>query len=168
MSLILDGGGTIAGLTPGGLPPAVIEQPNMAAGTTTTGPCFSAYQSVAQAIPATTWTKVKLQSKDFDLTNAFDNVTNFRFQPNVAGYYMLHSCISLGTSAYQLATALYKNNATSAYGSNSSAGGGTVGELILLNGTTDYVELYVFTGAALSLGAGPTSTFLQGFLARSA
>ena len=41
--------------------------------------------------------------------------------------------------------------------------------LIYLNGTTDYVELYIYiTASSPIFGGGIGNTFLQGFLARAA
>lgn len=66
-------------------------------------PAFSAYQSVSQSIAATTTTKVNLQSKEFDTTNAFDSTTNYRFQPNVAGYYSINGGVQYNGAGVNIA-----------------------------------------------------------------
>ena len=57
-------------------------------------PAFSAYLSNNQSISGATWTKVNLNVKVFDTASAFDNTTNYRFQPTVAGYYSVTSFFS--------------------------------------------------------------------------
>lgn len=51
------------------------------------GPAFSAYQSSAQTLSSGTITKIEFQTEEFDTDNCFDNAINYRFTPNVAGYY---------------------------------------------------------------------------------
>jgi len=133
------------------------------------GPCFSAYQSVAQSILSGTFTKVQLQFKEYDSTGAFDNTVNYRFQPNIAGYYIFHGGVygSVPTPIFSL---LYKNGAEAKRGSSTTQDNAAVSGLIYLNGTTDYVELYVrqSSGATITSETGVSLTYFQGFLARSA
>ena len=51
------------------------------------GPSFSAYQSSAQTLSTNTWTKAQYNVEEWDTANCYDNATNYRFTPNVAGYY---------------------------------------------------------------------------------
>ena len=37
-------------------------------------------------------TKIVFNAKEFDTANAFDSTTNYRFTPQVAGYYQFNSC----------------------------------------------------------------------------
>lgn len=132
-------------------------------------PSFSAYQSAAQAaLVINTWTKIALQTKDFDQTTAFDAVTNYRFQPTVPGIYQLVGGVQFGTSATVMA-GIYKNGVlwkSFNYGTGfSSAGSCFVG----LNGTTDYVELWAANSANQAPVTGFASTYFQGvLLARTA
>lgn len=135
------------------------------------GPAFSAYQSSAQSVTAATYTKVNLQTEEFDTDNCFDNATNYRFQPTVAGYYQFDASVSSATTN-QVMPVLYKNGVASKYGATtptaSSIGNiGSVSGLIYLNGSSDYVELYVYLASTSNLTAG-LYTGLQGFLARPA
>lgn len=133
------------------------------------GPAFSAYQSSAQAISALTWTKVQFQTKEFDTATAFDNTTNYRFQPTVAGYYQVNGVVN-GSAAAQMAASVYKNGAIFKTGNNlaASASSACVSALIYLNGTTDYVELWFYTGTAQNLSALANNTYFQASLARPA
>jgi hypothetical protein len=62
-------------------------------------PAFRAYKTSAQTISSSTFTKVSLQAESFDVTNAFDSTTNYRFQPTVAGYYQANGTIILNRPA---------------------------------------------------------------------
>lgn len=130
---------------------------------------FSAYQSVAQSITSSSWAKVNLQSEEFDTAAAFDSTTNYRFQPQVAGYYQFSGAVSPATTVTQLASAIYKNGVAFKYCFNTSAttvASAPVGTLIYLNGTTDYVELFVYcVGTSPALAPTPSATYFQGFLA---
>jgi len=137
-------------------------------------PAFSAYQSVAQSISVSTFTKVMFQVKEFDTNNNFDNVTNYRFQPTVAGYYQVSSAITYSSSATSSwIISIFKNGnefkrgITEGTVSNPSI---TVGALIYLNGTTDYIELYTYqtSGGSVNLFGSQVLTYFQAFLARTA
>ena len=139
-------------------------------------PCFSVTNNgSAQSVANATWTKVALNTKDFDSANAFDT-TNNRFQPTVAGYYQVNAFVSGPSSNTQnQVSAIYKNgailkflgamqnlNATAAVNNGPSGG-----FLLYLNGSTDYIELWVFqqTGGTVNTAG---NAYLTGFLARGA
>ena len=133
-----------------------------------TGPAFSAYQSSAQSIPNASFTKLQLQTKVFDTASCFDNSTNYRFTPNVAGYYQINGQVSIGGAAlgYSQIT-IYKNGSEYSRGSvspnNTSVGAqSTVSNLVYLNGSTDYVELYVYQNSGGSV-TNQNNTFMNYF-----
>jgi len=144
------------------------------------GPAFSAYQSVSQTLPSSTFTKLIFQSVDPQFPNigfsvgatSVDNLS--RFQPNVAGYYQISGGFTVDTSFTGGTIAIYKNGVMYKQGMGDIGGGNVTGNiwtmsaLVYLNGTTDYAELYgyILTGQALS--ATSALTYFQGFLARSA
>jgi hypothetical protein len=113
------------------------------------GPAFSAYASAAQTVTSNTATKVNIDTEDFDTNSCFDT-SNKRFLPNVAGYYQINGIIrfNASTSATQLVTYLYKNGSIYAgyFLWNGTLGAAnfqaTANDIIYLNGTTDYVELW--------------------------
>ncbi len=137
------------------------------------GPSFAAYNSVAISVTgAGGWTKIALQTEEWDTANCFDSTTNYRFTPNVAGYYHFSGAVQLLNNAI-LCVSLYKNGGEyrrGTYTNPSTMYGASVSGMIYLNGSTDYVELYCYNGSASSYNSqtGAAFTYLTGFLARSA
>ena len=144
-------------------------------------PAFSAYLSANQTgLSNSTWTKVQFNTEQFDTANAYDNVTNYRFQPTVAGYYQVNGFAQIDastTNATQINTAIYKNGLpyrTSSLYSTSSAisANPAVNDIVYLNGT-DYLELYVFvtgtSGARISASqSGVNISWFSGCIMRGA
>lgn len=139
-------------------------------------PAFSAYASANQSISNTTWTKVQLNTEEFDTASAFDSATNYRFTPQVAGYYQINAGISFRSSNWtENAIGIYKNGSLFKSGNQStfSASTGfvnsTVSTLVYLNGSTDYVELYGYVNATTpGFNGSQTGTYMQGCLVRVA
>ena len=114
-------------------------------------PAFSAKLSSNQTISAGTWTKAEFSNEQFDTNSNYDNSTNYRFTPTVAGYYLININARFtgvsGTS--NLMGSVYVNGTRTtivqqqhAQTDDSSATGVN---LIYLNGSTDYIECYVYT-----------------------
>jgi hypothetical protein len=133
-------------------------------------PAFSAYQSSAQSVSSGTWTKVQFQTKEFDTNSNFDNITNYRFTPTVAGYYQITSGISTNGQSSQIYVGIYKNGSLWKRTGivNSAPDGITMSVLVYCNGTTDYIETYTYIGTSLNLAASSNLTFFQGCLIRGA
>jgi len=74
-------------------------------------PAFSAYLSTNQTISTGTDTKVQFNTKTFDTANAYDNVTNYRFTPLVAGYYEVTVSVrdQTGASVGTIRANIWKN-----------------------------------------------------------
>ena len=135
-------------------------------------PAFSAYQSSAQTLSNSTNTKLQFQTKEFDTASAFDNATNYRFTPLVAGYYQVSGGFQIATAATGGSIAIYKN------GSGFKSGAGNpnaatsnqwqVSALVYLNGSTDYVELYGYVSLGQALLANAQYTYFQAAMVRSA
>jgi len=130
-------------------------------------PAFSAWQSSAQTLSAATFTKIQFQTEEFDTANAFDSTTNYRFTPQVAGYYQVSSAISNNTGTQTVIT-IYKNGADFKRGNNGSLFGDSVSALVYLNGSTDYVELYGYLVAGGALNIGGNLTYFQAAMVRTA
>ena len=131
-------------------------------------PCFRAYNSSVTSI-INFWTKVGLQTKDFDTTNAFDATTNYRFQPTVAGYYQINGTVAFATTSYMVGVGIYKNGSANTYGSQAVSLIATASCVLYLNGSTDYVELYATSATTQNTQTGNALTSLSGaLLARSA
>jgi len=170
MALVLNGDGNLTGLTAGGLPDASITQSELAVGVAGTGPAFSAYQSSAQTLSANTFTKLQFQTEEFDTANCFDNTTNYRFTPTVAGYYQAGGGFGGGTSQCTTIVALYKNGSNIKTLANSpSVNPASYGSaLVYLNGTTDYIELYGVLSTGQVTGTGISGTYFQAVMVRAA
>lgn len=152
-------------------------------GVAVNGPAFRAYATANQSISASTITKVVLDAESFDTASCFNNtgstvgsIPAYAFLPNVAGYYQVNAKIfedfnGAGNSGVR--TYLYKNGSNysqgSAFGGNLYATLSNFSELVYLNGTTDYIELYGWSnhGSPQFNGTSPFTSF-SAFLARAA
>jgi hypothetical protein len=175
MAMTLSGDGTITGLVAGGLPDATITQPEMATGVAGTGPAFSAGVTSSTTISSATFTKVAFNVENWDTNNCYDNATNYRFTPTVAGYYMVTASVDAGnsTSASRNISAIYKNGSAYRYGNNLATAvnntfNTTVSSLVYLNGSTDYIELYVYITAITAVYSASVGTWFDAVLVRAA
>lgn len=111
---------------------------------------FRAFSSSAQSVTTGVLTKVALDTETFDSDNCFDSTTNYRFTPTVAGYYLVVGFVrGNGTSITIAAAVIYKNGTELVRGTqyNMSSGNSSVAhmevvDLIYMNGSTDYLELF--------------------------
>lgn len=131
------------------------------------GPAFSA-SSAGQSVSNSTWTKVAYSTEQFDTNSNYDNATNYRFQPTVAGYYQINVSAAMNTgSPFQIASAIYKNGSPYSYGTNTTGSFASVSTVLLyLNGSTDYVEGYCIQVSGGSLNT--VNSVFSGTLTRSA
>jgi len=117
------------------------------------GPAFSAYVSSSASVSGSTWTKIPASVEEFDTNSNYDNATNYRFTPTVAGYYQVNGQVALGGTITRLFIAIRKNGSEFKLGNDLPTGSNRaiICSLIYMNGTTDYLELYVFaTGTTLT------------------
>lgn len=156
-----------------------VTQSILASGVGATGPAFSAYMASGQNITTGTATKVVLNAEEFDTNNNFDSTTNYRFTPTVAGYYAVtaHSFWNLGVTSIVCTCLIYKNGSAfkNGFGGGSNTSGYftvEVNALIYMNGSTDYLEVYVqqYSGSTQSLGngGGTSNVWFSGSLVRAA
>ena len=110
---------------------------------------FRAQRSTAQTITTATYTKVQLNSEAYDTEGDFDSTTNYRHTPTIGGKWLYIAVTSITSLAAdkQLITAIYKNSSPNTesiiltpYSVSCWVQCATV---IEMNGTTDYVELYM-------------------------
>jgi hypothetical protein len=136
------------------------------------GPTFSAYQSSAQTLSSGTTTKIQFQTEEWDTNNNFDNATNYRFTPTVAGYYQVNAAINANFLAGEVALYIYKNgnpykivNDTQTTALYTVAGT----TLVSLNGSTDYIEVYLYTQTGVTINVSSAQrTWFQSCLVRGA
>jgi len=137
-------------------------------------PAFGAQIATTQTVTTGVATKIQFGTENFDTANAYDNATNYRFTPQVAGYYQINIGIyANGSSITQLNLYVYKNGSQtgtqSAFTNNNSTTSQCVffSQLMLLNGSTDYIEGYgLLSGTSGNFQAGNLSYF-QATLARA-
>lgn len=138
------------------------------------GPAFNAYGTAGQSLANATFTKIAYNTELFDTNSNYDNATNYRFTPTVAGYYQINANIFTSASAAGLAfIVVYKNGNTYCNGNivpNTNGGYITVNCLVQCNGTTDYVEIYAYQNSGVSLTFGSSTSAFQfsGAMVRSA
>ena len=147
-----------------------VAQVDLATNVGATGPAFYGYNNVNQTAPTvSTWTKCDLNSEVFD-TNS--NFASSRFTPTVAGYYQINSMVVFSAAQTSLcASAIYKNGAVYQQGLtlvSTAVYQLPLSVLVFLNGSTDYIELYVYTGTSSAISGGSGSTTLTGAMVRAA
>jgi len=135
------------------------------------GPTFSAYQSSAQTLTGNVTTKIQLQSEEWDTASCFDSTTNYRFTPTVAGYYQASGGVQVATVATIITMFLYKNGSPykQLMSTNSATvSGGYGSSMVYLNGSTDYIELYVNLNTGQALNAQSYYCYFQAAMVRAA
>lgn len=136
------------------------------------GPIFSAYVGTNQTLTSGVTTKLALNTEEFDTASCYDT-TNYRFTPNVAGYYQVNAAMTYGASAAatQGLIYIYKNGGQFKTGTflSGSSSAVTASALIYMNGTTDYLELFGYVVAATPVAnSGAKNTFFQAALIQPA
>jgi len=131
-------------------------------------PAFEAYLSANQTITDSTATKVEFNTEVYDTNGYYDNATNYRYTPLVAGKYYVYASLEVGgdsaTTVGTIAGYIYKN------GVNYSSLGKvynasfirrsvvTLSSVIDMNGTTDYLEMFTY----IDLTSGTPTIFIDG------
>jgi hypothetical protein len=140
------------------------------------GPAFSAYNSNNQTLSNSTWTKVVANIEVFDTNGNYDNTTNYRFTPTVAGYYQINAGVRIVASTSILLTVVgvFKNGVINSESVTppfaTSFSSANVSSVVFLNGSTDYIELFAFsTGTGtITLETNASQTYISGALVRAA
>jgi len=164
---LLDGGVTTAKIAD-----ANVTQAKLASNIAGNGPAFSAYQSSAQSVSAGTWTKITCTTEDFD-TNSNYSTVDSRFTPTVAGYYQVTGRIRPNSTNGEAEIGIYKNGSAWFHGSNVNVSSGNqwgvLGTgLLYMNGSTDYVEMYLYITNAGTVSTSRQNTYFQAALVRTA
>lgn len=138
---------------------------NLGSGATQSGfggvntPAFRVERSSSQSISNATYTKIEFNSENFDTDNCYDNTTNYRFTPTVAGKYFVYTQVcSYGgaTDALKEVNPAIRKNGSNV--SKSSIGWVSATDyfhvatsylsaVVDMNGTTDYVEVFQYADA---------------------
>lgn len=143
---------------------------NVTGNVVTDAPAFSAYQS-NQTITSQTWTKLQFDDEVFDTANCYDT-TNYRFTPNIAGYYQVNCACKIDSGNTRALGLIYKNGSIlhrlfDADEDYLRVASGSA--LVYLNGSTDYIEIYAYRdGTSGDTNASVSShSHFQAFLARA-
>jgi len=126
-------------------------------------PQISARITTNQSIANATFVKIALATENFDTNNNFDNVTNYRFLPTVAGKYFFSAGVDINAAvdACILRAYLFKNGAGLLESGIQTSGTGqqgvTINGVISMNGSSDYVELYIYQATGTSQTANANS-----------
>jgi len=119
-------------------------------------PAFEARLSSDQTISDDTLTKINLNEEVFDTDSAYDNSTNYRFTPQVAGKYFVYWVVCGIASSNNVVNSngfIYKNgsqyNGANILGNSAISGGSTTAiASVIMNGSSDYLEFYLKIDAA--------------------
>lgn len=125
-------------------------------------PAFSAFQSSAQTISSTTFTKITFTTEVFDTNSNFASST---FTPTVAGYYQATSAIYYGASTNSQLY-FFKNGSLYQGSQYAVQQGAFISGLVYLNGSTDYLETYVYLAVGRTLTVGSGDTYFQAAMVR--
>ena len=112
------------------------------------GPAFKTTGSTATTLAANVAGKMMFDQVSFDTNGCYDHVTNYRFTPNVPGYYFIQASLGFGGATVanpQFVTYFYKNGASYADPTiqpTTQYQGAMAATLMEMNGTTDYVECW--------------------------
>ena len=142
---------------------------NGGTGLTALGPAFSAKPSSNQTITNNTTTLVTLGTENFD-TNS--NFASSRFTPTVAGYYQFDLTVTEEMAANKdvLTIGLLYKNGAEEMRSVDSGNMGAAGErscsfsvVLSMNGSSDYVEMYIYHADFTSTGSGTLKAIASRF-----
>ena len=130
-------------------------------------PTFSYYQSSAQTLSSSTFTKLTFTSSNWDTTGGM--YASSRFTPTIAGYYQINCSFAIATSANELLIKIYKNGSAFLQLADIPAVGQIAGSgLVYCNGSTDYIEIYGYATVGQNTAATSTVTYFSGVMVRSA
>jgi hypothetical protein len=145
-----------------------VTQAKLGTGVAGNGPAFSVNNSGTQSISSDTSTVIVFNTEVFD-TNS--NFASNRFTPTVAGYYQLNCSVYWGSGTGSFVNIYINKNGSGLIelardtGSSGVIGGSA---LVQCNGSTDYIELIVYSASGTcTLGYGSSSVNFSGCLARS-
>lgn len=129
--------------------------------------CRATRNGSTQSISASTTTKVLFTTTNFNVGSAFDTATS-KFLPTTAGQYLVTAQTSLPIAAGKLgSTSIYLNGALQSQNQVYSNGSGqwisAVTDIVNLNGSSDYVEIYCWhnDATAINLSGNTFGTYVS-------
>jgi hypothetical protein len=123
-----------------------------------TAPAFSAYQVGSVNLIDVTPTILPVNTEEFDTNSNYDETTNYRFTPTVAGYYEIDAIANyIPTYTTQSYLSIFKNGVEVARGATESDMSLDVSSLIFFNGSTDYVDLRLYQDSGVTQAYNPAA-----------
>jgi hypothetical protein len=163
------GAGNITLLSPVAATDKTITLPDRAGFMSVDGPSFSVYPSAATSLVQNVATKISFGNVIHDSHTCF-NTSSSRFQPTVAGWYMIGGSVRVFSAYAGLSLFIYKNVVLEKeIGTSAPSNLGAIQgwAMVYLNGSTDYVELYCIQTVATQNGHSTADrTYFQGFFVR--
>jgi len=139
-------------------------------------PAFEAHSDSNQSLTDNTYAKVALQTEVLDTNSNFDNSSNYRFTPTVAGKYYIEGQArgsgSTNDTLRNVYAAIYKNGSLYKESRINFQPNEIelcviqVSAIIDMNGSSDYVELYAavdITSGSASLSEGTKANYFLGY-----
>jgi len=139
-------------------------------------PAFEAHSDSNQSLTDNTYAKVALQTEVLDTNSNFDNSSNYRFTPTVAGKYYIEGQArgsgSTNDTLRNVYAAIYKNGSIYKESRINFQPNEIelcviqVSAIIDMNGSSDYVELYAavdITSGSASLSEGTKANYFLGY-----
>ena len=107
-------------------------------------------------------TKIQFNAETYDIKSEFDPSTNYRFTATATGVYVVLATINITSPASNPAVSIYKNGSAFASSTGNSAASGFSYSVfgILQLSATDYVEIYVNSGASGTVVNGEALTYV--------
>jgi len=128
-------------------------------------PSFSVHRNgTDQTVTSDVSTKILWTTEEFDTNNDFD-LTNSKFVPSVAGKYMLNLNVWVTDNTDWCQARIYKNGAEEIEAGAIGAAGEIIANasiILDMNGTTDYIEGYVYNGGGTTLSGNKVLTNFTG------
>lgn len=141
----------------------------------TAQPKYRVTMSGNQSLSSATWTKVQFDTKTYDTNSNYDATTNYRFTPTVSGYYQISFGLvtTAGTVTTSAMAAIYKNGTayTVTDKNMQNVAGGAIdlhlSDGIPMNGSTDYIEIFVNVTSVGGVIVSSTYGYVSGFFTGS-
>lgn len=132
-------------------------------------PAFMATMSASHVISTSTFTKVVFDTETFDTNSNYD-ISNYRFTPTTAGKYQVGMQVRFGGSGLQTGRlAFYKNGSQhkrlefSQANTSQNQSFTIFTTIIELNGSSDYIEAFVYLTGTTSLYGGNDDNYFLGY-----
>ena len=117
-------------------------------------PAFLAFSAAQQDISDNTFTKVQFNTEKYDVDGTYDNSTNYRFTPAVAGKYNLYAQVGaygISNTSQDITIDIYKNGSSyvqqrQGFSDMAIQNGGTYSlhtSATIISDADDYFEVYL-------------------------